>query len=52
MDTLDRLTRVAQEYNKGAIAYSELRGILAQIIAEDHNEILEAERNGTLVTLY
>lgn len=52
MDTLDRLTRVAQEYNIGVIAYPELRGILAQIITEDRNEILEAERNGTLVTLY
>lgn len=50
MMTEDKLLRLAEQFHKGVINAAELYNEIIEVVQQDRSEILEAERNGTLVT--
>lgn len=50
MEAVAKLSKLAVQYRRGVISLKEFEQEALEVIVQDRNEILEAERNGTLAT--
>lgn len=48
MSTIDKLTKLALQYHRGVLSEQELRWEITEVVVRDRQEVLQAERNGTL----